>query len=187
MAQMIAAIKSVLIAECKLALAAYFPASFAAEYVNERFEDGRPTAMHGQWYCGIHGVNSRSVDKMPGNQYVEEVWSAAITVSVRSSFAPDDRIDTPMTTYDGLTRAITNRLRNDPWGIMASINTAFNQSLTNGLLLPFVVRDPMPVKQEKNPAWLVALAKKKTSQKEAFAGIIQLSGALQRQPTGDIA
>lgn len=187
MALMIAAIKSVLIAECKLALAAYFPAPFAAEYVNDRFEDGRPTAMHGHWYCAIHGVNSRSIDRMPGNQYVDEIWSAAVTVSVRSSFAPDDRIETPMATYDALTRAITSRLRNDPWGLMASINTAFGSVLTNGLMIPFMVRDPMPVKQEKNPAWLVALAKKKTSQKEAFAGIIQLTGALQKQPLGDIA
>jgi len=190
MAGMITAIETVLVSQCKTALAAYYPATptgIDSEYVNTRFEDGNPTSMAGQWYCSIHGVKSRDATGMPGLDYVKEEWSAMVTITVRSAYAPDSRITDPMTLYDTLTRLVTNRLRNDPWGIMAAINTAFNSVTTNGLTLPFSVRDPMPAKQRRNPAWLQAITKKKTSQISSFSGTISLTGALQIQPLGNIA
>lgn len=192
MSSMIDAIKATLITKIKIATAAYFPANptdMAAEYVGDRFDDGTPTAMSGQWYCAVHAVSSRDTTNFAGNSYVQEEWSAAITVTVRSAYAADSRIEDPMTLYNGIVRAVACYIRDNPWDIMAAINTLFaiDYPLTNGLTIPFKVREPLAARQKRLPEFMKAVTSKKTSQISAFSGTIRLSDAIQKQPLGNLA
>lgn len=192
MSSMVDAIKATLIARTKTALASFFPAlpsTNAAEYVGDRFDDGSPTAMAGQWYAAVHSVQSKEVNKLPGNSWVEEEWSALITITVRSAYAADSRIEHPKDLCDQMTRAVSSYFRNIPWDVMSAINTLFSadHALTNGLTIPFQVGDPLPQRQSRNPAFLKAIARKQTSQQSAFSATIRLSGARQLQAVGDIA
>ncbi len=190
MATMIDCIKDVLVAEMQTALAAYYPAGASAnEYIYERFEEGSPPAMAGQWYCAIHKIDGRNEVRISGQPYVNERWSACITITVRSAYANDSRITDPMLLGKNLMRTASARLMNRDYEVMALINAAFaiSNPNTNGLTEPFIVQDPMPVRQTRDPAWLKAISNKPTLQKNAFSGTIHLVNALQRQTKGDIA
>lgn len=192
MSTMLDAIKAQLIIEAKAALTSYYPATptdIVNEYIGDRFDDGSPTAMSGQWYCAVHSVVGKENAKLPGNTWVDEEWSAAITITVRSAYAADSRIEYPKATLDNLMRDVTSRLRNRPWDILAAINTLFtaDHALTNGLVSPFMIKTPTPQRQARNPAFLKAIEKKKTSQNSALSGTILLAGARQIQAVGDIA
>lgn len=184
------AISSTLIAEIKTALAAFFPsipAASAAEYVNERSDEGSPTAMAGQWYVSVGKILSRERNDKPGQPYVREEWNAELVVTVRSAYAADDRIDNPQTLMNQLTRAITSRLRDRSWEILTLINAAFASATTNGLTIPFLVRDPLPARTPRMPQWLKAFSAKKGSQIPALSATIALTGAEQIQVVGGIA
>lgn len=187
---MIDAIKNVLVSEMQTALASFYPAGASAnEYIYERFEEGDPPAMTGQWYCAIHKIDGRNEVRISGQPYVNERWSACITITVRSAYAADSRIQDPMLLGKQLMRTASARIMNRDYEIMALINTVFaaDNPLTNGLTEPFIVQDPMPVRQTRDPAWLKAISRKATLQKSAFSGTIHLVNALQRQVKGDIA
>lgn len=194
MAEMVAAIKSVLISEMKTALASFFPASPAAladEYINDRPDPGDPTAMSGHWYCAIHRVTSRNSGLSAtngGQPYVNEIWSAAITITVRSSFVPNDRFPTALDLLDSLARTAALRCINRPYEIMALINAAFavSYTTTNGLTIPFAVQEPVPQRVNRDPSWLKAISKK-VSQIPAMSATISLTNATQIQVVGGAA
>lgn len=190
MASMADAIKSTIITEMQAALAAYYPATPAAEkidYIGEQADDGSPPAMAGQWYCAVHAPSSREEKREPGQPYVMERWSVKITITVRSAYAPSSRISDPQALIEALLRAATVQIMNRPYDILAAINTAFGASLTNGLTIPFMIQEPMPARQNRSPQWLKAISAKQTSQVPCISGTINLVNALQIQAQGDIA
>lgn len=190
MASMADAIKSTIIAEMQAALAAYYPATPTAEkldYIGEQADDGSPPAMLGQWYCAIHAPSSREEKREPGQPYVMERWSIKITITMRTAYAPSGRPEDPQATINALLRAATTRIMNRPYDIMADINTAFGASLTNGLTIPFMIQEPMPTRQPRDPHWMKAISAKQTSQVPAISGTINLVNALHMQAQGDIA
>lgn len=193
MSSMIDAIRSTLVSEMKTALTGYYPNPPTAEvdeYVGTRFTPGDPPAMTGQWYCAIHGVMSRTgPNRIPGNSYVNELWAANITITTRTAYAANSRIADPMALHEALVRACIARYLDRQWDILVLINAAFNadHSLTNGLTTPFLCTEPMPPAQEREPQWLKAVTRKKTSQINAISGTIRLSDALQIQALGNVA
>lgn len=184
------AIQSVLVTTMKTALAAYYPATLASNsdaYINTREDAGDIPAFTGQWYCSIHGVVAQDLQGKPGELYTRKLWSALITISVRSSFAPDSKVDlNPMQLKSALLNLANSYMADNSWAIMAAINTAFNNTNTNGLTTPFQVMTPFPQSQQRPLSWAKAVGKS-TSQKELLSATIRLSNALHIQPTGNTA
>jgi hypothetical protein len=186
-------IKRQLITEAKAALSSYYPSSAGTEveygYFGERMDEGDPIAMMGDFYVAVHNVNSRDAAQGTGQPYRDERWDAAVTVTVRSSYAPDRKIHEPVDFLDELCRAVANRLSEREWEIIAAINTTFavTHPNTNGLVRPFGVQTPAPRRDSKPLAWAKAREGKSTSQKNLLSATIRLVDAQQIQYKSGIA